>query len=65
MDRKTAYQQAYADLFRLIVTSNWCDIQQEYHDRVTRMDALPGSDRDKTAWGLEVGALLYQRLVYG
>lgn len=60
---KDCYQKLYKDLFGLIMGGQAFSTGA---DELRRgMDAMPGQDEQKVAWGHEIGAELYNRRVYG
>jgi hypothetical protein len=60
------YQRLYERLFSLIMARRPGEPEPPECDEIRRrMDALPGGNAQKTAWGVEVGHVLYRKAVYG
>lgn len=60
-----AYQQLYERLFRLVMARKPGESEPPECDELRRkMDALPGTDQQKTTWGTAIGTKLYREAAH-
>ena len=58
------YQRLYQRLFALIVARQPGEPEPAECDDIRRkMNALPGSNEQKTAWGVQAGTPLYRKAI--